>query len=300
MTPEQFQATLKQPAKPLHVVVAGATIAARRWAKPHASCILLVHGHAAHSHWWDHIAPILNRQFDVTAIDLSGAGESDHRDFYAPGLFAEELRAVTAAVGYKDPIIVGHSFGGTLARIACWLYPNWAKQLVLVDSVIAPIGSRPPASNRQDSLSSLNLFPEPRPNRLYQSLAVATKRFRLKPRQPLTHPFIIDHIAAHSVRETARGFEYKLDRQLFKKLMPTLCLPKAGTMIQELALPMAAILGDESAFFNDESSAGRANRQVIQQLFDANCVRTVQRAHHHILLDQPLALTEALFELCGP
>ncbi|MEJ6671011.1 MAG: alpha/beta hydrolase, partial [Pseudomonadales bacterium] len=79
MTPEQFQHALSHQAQSSTVQVKGAQIHYRRWPKPNAPGILLVHGHAAHARWWDHIAPALNQSFDVSAIDLSGAGDSQHR-----------------------------------------------------------------------------------------------------------------------------------------------------------------------------------------------------------------------------
>ena len=108
----------------------------RRWPKPNAPGVLLVHGHAAHARWWDHIGPALHHRFDVSAIDLSGAGDSPHRATYSSRLFAEEMKAVTHHAGYASPIIIAHSFGGTLARVACFLNPHWAQQLILIDSVI--------------------------------------------------------------------------------------------------------------------------------------------------------------------
>ena len=78
--------------------------------------LLLVHGHAAHAHWWDFIAPALSVSFDVVAIDMSGAGDSDHRESYSVAGFCDELVAVSNAAGLKNPTLVGHSFGGTVAR----------------------------------------------------------------------------------------------------------------------------------------------------------------------------------------
>ena len=74
------------------ITVAGARIHYQSWndqeAKPG---LLFVHGHAAHAHWWDFIAPAFIDNYKVAAMDMSGAGDSDHRDAYSARTFAEEI-----------------------------------------------------------------------------------------------------------------------------------------------------------------------------------------------------------------
>ena len=97
--------------------------------------LMLVHGHAAHAHWWDFIAPAFAGDFDVVAIDLSGAGDSDHRESYTAARFGEEIVSIIEAAELTSPTVVGHSFGGTLTRIAAHLSPDAMQSVVIVDSV---------------------------------------------------------------------------------------------------------------------------------------------------------------------
>jgi pimeloyl-ACP methyl ester carboxylesterase len=298
MTPEQFQSALDHSSQGHETVVAGAAVRYRRWQKIGAPGVLLVHGHAAHSQWWDHIGPALHDRFDVTAIDLTGAGDSDHRDYYTPALFAAELVAVSQSVGYQSPIIVGHSFGGTLSRIACWLYPNWAGQLILVDSVIAP-PKRSSDAKGKDPIKPVSAKRPPKPPRYYDSLEKAVTRFRLRPRQPSRHPHIVAHIAARSIRKTPRGYTYKLDRGLFDKLLTNVTLPPAATMLAELAIPKSAIIGDLSYFFDTSTELGRDNRAQLYQLLPDAHIQVIPEAFHHVPLDQPLAFIDALWRAFG-
>src|SRR3546814_9409102 len=73
----------------------------------------------AHAHWWDFIAPQLTHHYHVAAIDLSGHGDSGHRDAYAMEQWAREVLHVAGALGMDRPITVGHSMGGfvTLLKI---------------------------------------------------------------------------------------------------------------------------------------------------------------------------------------
>ena len=63
--------------------------------------IVLVHGGAAHSRWWDHIGPLLAADRRVVAIDLSGHGDSGRRESYSFDAWAGEMLAVAADAGHR-------------------------------------------------------------------------------------------------------------------------------------------------------------------------------------------------------
>ena len=77
---------------------------------------LFVHGHNAHAGWWDFIAPFFKSKYKVVASDLSGMGDSDHREYYDCETYTEELIKVAQKnqLG-AETVIVAHSFGGVLA-----------------------------------------------------------------------------------------------------------------------------------------------------------------------------------------
>ena len=105
--------------------------------------LLLVHGNAAHAHWWDFIAPFLARDYNVAAMDLSGMGDSDWRpDGYAMEMFAREEIAVCEDAGMfkldEPPVIVAHSFGGFVTMLTGGLYGDRLAGVVIVDSPVNP------------------------------------------------------------------------------------------------------------------------------------------------------------------
>jgi alpha-beta hydrolase superfamily lysophospholipase len=57
--PAWFSAALDAAVQEGTTAVDGASIAYRAWGDPDGRSIVLVHGGAAHSRWWDHIAPLL-------------------------------------------------------------------------------------------------------------------------------------------------------------------------------------------------------------------------------------------------
>ena len=69
-------------------------------------------------------------------MDTSGAGDSGHREQYTAALFAEEISQVSSLLSADQVYVVGHSFGGTMSRIASWLHPDDFAGLILVDSAL--------------------------------------------------------------------------------------------------------------------------------------------------------------------
>ena len=89
--PQWFVDALAAPVETGKVEAAGATIAYRAWGEAGQPGIVLVHGGMAHSGWWDHIGPQLARGRRVVALDLSGHGDSDHRDHYDLETWSAEI-----------------------------------------------------------------------------------------------------------------------------------------------------------------------------------------------------------------
>ena len=99
---------------------------------------MIVHGGAAHAHWWTHVAAPYSREFRVVAIDLSGHGDSAHRDAYSLEQWSDEVMAVAADAGIEGPpIIVGHSMGGFVTIATAARYSDQLAGVIVVDSPVA-------------------------------------------------------------------------------------------------------------------------------------------------------------------
>lgn len=260
--------------------------------------LLFVHGHAAHSHWWDFIAPAFCDRYHVAAMDMSGSGDSDHRQQYSAFGFAREVLSVADQIG-NSCIVVGHSFGGSITRIAAYLHctgeltTRALDGVVLADSVI---------STSKGSRKSIPI-PIPRQKRhFFTSLEHGMKRFRLRPPQPCENRYLLDYIAEHSLKETEQGFEFKLDQLVFSKMVPdhVMDLPDAAPMIGEItnidrgedqACQVGFIYGAQSRFFSEKS------QPFLEELFSEQRVIQIPDAHHHLFLDQPLAFLTVLSQM---
>lgn len=280
--PAWFLENIETPFDDEYLDVEGARIHYQRWpgntGEPKRG-LILVHGNGAHARWWDFIAPSFRHAFDVVALDLSGAGDSAHREKYTPSLFAREIMAVAEHAGLEYPVIAGHSFGGSMARVAGWLHGDKLTGIVLVDSMISGTRGkrRPPRAPRGEV-------------RYFESMEEAVRRFRLRPPQPCQNQYILDYIARHSIRETPQGYTFKLDQSLFSRMAEDdqHDFPDGITMLREIPCKVALIYGEKSRFFNADQVASAG------QLLDAQLIDGIAGAHHHVFLDEPLAFMDSL------
>jgi len=99
--------------------------------------LVLVHGGAAHAGWWTFLAPLLTRQYDVVALDLSGHGDSGRRAEYPRRAWADEVLAVSAEAGFPGPpVLVGHSMGGLVSIVAASVYGDALAGAIIVDTPV--------------------------------------------------------------------------------------------------------------------------------------------------------------------
>lgn len=130
----------------------GVRLTATRW--PGASpAVLLLHGLASQRHFWDPVARRLTGAPggpSVVAIDQRGHGDSqrpatgyDHRTVTADVVTALD------ALGLDRVVVVGHSWGGSIALALAALHPERVLSVVAVDGGFATPGGGPDLSREQ-------------------------------------------------------------------------------------------------------------------------------------------------------
>lgn len=253
----------------------GAAIAWERWVSPGAPPVVLVHGTSAHSAWWHHVVPALIDAYDVTALDLSGHGDSGRRESYSMAAWSDEVLAVVAAVYGGPALIVGHSIGGLVAAGAAAREPGLVTAVILVDSVVDLPPAPPVDAGR------------PRGARVYPSLEAAVARFRLEPPQPVAGQAVLDYVAARSARRVPDGWGWKVDGRIYDVVGP-----QRATLLDGLAgvrCPAAVVRGEHSSLVGPDAAgvlARRWGRPVPHY--------TVDGAHHHVMLDEGPAFARVL------
>ena len=277
--PTWFRDALAMPRDERVVEVDGCPIHYLRWGDPAAPGLVLVHGGAAHAHWWSFLAPMLAGRYHVVALDLSGHGDSGWRPTYEFERWAAEVVAVADHAGMRDRLLlVGHSMGGVVTAVAASLHGERLAGAVIVDS---PVGE--PDPERTEAEQGRAFRPD---QKIYPDVETALPRFRLVPDQPPPPGYVIDHVARHSLRPVeGGGWTWKFDPRIFAERSPYVL----HDYLPSIRCRLAVFSGEHSDLVTSEVSS-----TISELVGDTAPFVEIPAAHHHLLLDQPLALIAAL------
>ncbi len=275
--PKWFSGALATPYHEDTVEVEGCSIHYLRWGEQDKPGLMLVHGGAAHAHWWSFLAPQLTHHYHVVAPDLSGHGDSGRRPEYPRELWARELIEVADHVGFREPfVLIGHSLGGQVSIVTAALYGERLAGAILVD---APV--RRPSPESEEGTRG-RMFRNPK---TYPDLETAVEHFHLVPPQPCDNNFILRHVAVHSLRQTDKGWTWKFDPLVFHKVSPK----PLSEYLAETRCRVAVLRGEFSNLVPPETG------EYMYELLDRNApIVEVPQAYHHLILDQPLAFIAAV------
>jgi len=192
------------------------------------------------------------------------------------------------------PFVIGHSFGGWSTLAAVEREGERLAGAVVIDS---PIGVPDP----DEGYTVLKEKPAEerkiRPNRVYETLEQPVSRFRLLPNQPCDQLYLLDYIARQGLMKAptdgAAGWTWKFD-------------PAQGSNFdihfdRDLFLaarcPLAFIYGENSAFVH-----GDGFEHLRAQTKGRSPFAMMPAAHHHLMMDQPIAFISTLRTLlsCWP
>lgn len=277
--PGWFGDALAVPFTDDEVVVEGTTIHYLAWGEPGRRGLVFVHGGGAHAHWWTHVAARFAPTFRVLAIDLSGHGDSGHRDAYDLEQWTREVMAVTDAGGIAGPpVVIGHSMGGFVTIATAALHAERLTGVVVCDS---PVTEPDP---EVESYRLKEAFGSPR---TYASVDEAVARFRTVPPQEHYLDYVMDHVGRRSLKAVDGGFQWKFDRRVFEQF--------AGGM-RGIAMPYLPRVRCRFALLRSER--GLVTPDLGAAMYDTlgrvAPVIELPEAGHHAMLDVPLVLLTAL------
>ena len=265
------------------VEVDGAKIRYLTWGDTNNPGLFFIHGFSANAHWWDFIAPAFIKDYCVVAIDLSGSGDSDHRESYSQEIYAKEIKSVCEDMGWQSADFIAHSMGGSISLNATSIYPELFKSLYLLDSIVV----LPPDKVRHYS-SNRSMI---RADFIYETEASAIESFRLIPPQPCRNEFLLNHIAINSYKHTEEGWLLKSDG----KMMKTYQSKDLTETLMAIQCPIYIVYGLMSQIFTQEI----LDYTVYVGNIPPERVIGVPGTMHHLFVDDPLSVIEELKKLLG-
>jgi pimeloyl-ACP methyl ester carboxylesterase len=237
--------------------------------------LLLLHGGSAHAHWWDFVAPAFTKQFHVMALDQRGHGDSPWTSEWAYGTrhYAADLHEIINSWEFGPPILVGHSMGGHNVLVYAGTYGKTVRAIAAIDS---------PATYPAFAKQALREMAE-RPSRRFDSLEAAVAAFRTVPNDTVAAPEIMRQVALNSFRQDWDGkWVHKMDRR---------------TMLREPidGSPLLSNIQCPALYVRPASSPMRLEyAQEIAARMPHGHLTIVPESHHHVLLDNPKGLVDAL------
>ncbi len=272
--PDWFRAAVESPWEQRFVESGGAKVHYRLRGAAGAPGIVLCHGNAAHSGWWDFIAPAIAETHRVAAMDFAGMGDSEERRNATPEGFAQDIASVIADAGFEEPpLLIGHSFGGGMSMFLAETRPELIRGLVMMDSPIYP----PP------EIAGARPAPPKIAPRRYPKREIALERFRLIPEQPVVNEWAVNYIADTGIMETPRGWIWKARTNIFGH-------PAFGESYWQdqrdrfprVTVPLHVVWGTLSALCTPDTMAYMRSVAPAGTSFVE-----MPDAYHHVLLDQP-------------
>lgn len=257
------------------VSVDGCPIHFLRWGQRGAPGLVFIHGGAAHAQWWRFLAPFFEQTHDVVALDLSGHGDSGRRETYLLEGWAAEVAAVIREAHFAvPPVVIGHSLGGLISITTAAVHGDALAGAIVVDSM-------PRTKPKQDGEQA----PRSKPHKVYPTLDAALARFRLLPSQPCENEFIMRFIARTSLGEVPGGWSWKFDPTIFDAVS----LDQMQTSLGSLQCRLAVMRGELSQVLTAEMA-----QLLTSWLRHPAPMIEIPQAHHHVILDQPLAFVSTV------
>lgn len=283
VAPGWFTAALSAEPTAGEVVVEGCPVRYLGWGEAGAPGLVLVHGGAAHARWWSHLGPMLagGGRHHVVALDLSGHGDSGRRSSYRADVWADEIMAVADAAGMRrPPVLVGHSMGGFVSIYAAAHHGDALAGAIIVDSPV----HRPDPESEEGRAG--HMFRQPK---VYADLATACDHFHLVPPQPDPPAYVVDHVARHSLRSTDGGWTWKFDPGIFVHRSGPHRASDFGDDLARVRCRVAVLHGERSSIVDED-----VTDYMSERLGRAAPFVEIPEAHHHLILDQPLAFVAAV------
>jgi pimeloyl-ACP methyl ester carboxylesterase len=254
------------------------------WNPDGARAIVLLHGNSANAWWWEPVARLLAAGHRLIALDQRGHGDSEwvRPAAYSPEHYAADLASFIEHHfrGREKPIVVGHSMGGLSVMVFARRHPRLARAAVVIDSALTSSRGRDRYLRRLKSLPIVT----------YPDLETAKARFRLMPNEGGIPVDILHEVAVHSLARTDDGrWTLKFDRESFFggdgiHAMETL---------EAIRIPTLLVRAEHSKIMTAEAvEQARALNSHARMV-------TIARAHHHVLLEDPAAVSRVIEDFAG-
>lgn len=254
----------------------GLVLHALEWGDVGRPGLCLLHGGAAHAHWFDRVAGAFVDRFHVVSLDQRGHGESRWPEppAYATEDFVGDLETVADQLGWERFVLAGHSMGGHNALAFTAWHPRRARGLVILDSRPALPAERLSRMHERGR----------RPLRRHPTAEAAVAAFRLLPRDTVADPSLLAHLARAGIEEREGGWVYRFDPSANEQRKPT----DGWALVDRIVAPTLILRAEFSPGLPREAA------ERLRGGIRAATLVEIPGSYHHVTLDNPDAVVAAL------
>ncbi len=251
---------------------------------PDKHTFLLLHGGAAHVHWWDTVAPLLVPYGRVIALDFRGHGRSAWADppHYGPQWYTRDVKGILEHLKARV-ILVGHSMGGAVAQWVATQCREKLEALILIDSPNGP----PPLLRRLKWRWRRRARGGPRPE--LKTFDDIKGKFRLSPPETYLSRADLERLAELGSLQLDNGnWAFRVDprTRAWRKFEREGRKPR----LKDIAIPVLILRGAQSTLMRARPSR-RMHRTIRGSIY-----KEIPRAYHHVPLDNPRDTAAAIVD----
>ena len=251
--------------------------------------VVLIHGNPGSCHDWSRLYAPVSSRYRAIAFDRPGHGHSErpnHRPITVE-VQAEMLHAALSELAIERPIVVGHSWGGSLALVYALTFPNDVSGVVLL---------APAAYESDDGVSFLSKLPAwpvigDVLNFLFTPLLAAwlvrTDIAKAFAPDPVPKKYL-RHVLAEWTRPVKVKW-YSVDDALLNE-----SLPRFADRYPEIKVPVTIVTGDSDQIVPADQNSVRLN----QALPDSR-LSLLPRTGHQIPFTSPEAVMDAIDQIAA-
>ncbi|XP_061869656.1 serine hydrolase-like protein 2 [Colius striatus] len=270
-------------------------VAAKAWGPSDGRPVLCLHGWLDNANTFDKLIPLLPRDCYYVAMDFSGHGLSSHRpagSAYYSLDYVMDVRRVAAALQWRRFTLMGHSMGGSVAGMFCFLYPEMVDKLILLESLgflPAPedteawLKSKRVVIDRLLSLEAKQQTPKARsPQEALQRLLEANRHLTAEGGAILLQ---------RGATETPAGLVYNRDMRVRTQNRESLTVEQCVKLLQKVQDRVLIIVAREGLLVPQKLDSRSHFAKALQEEFESTLKEHIQLVEvpgsHFVHLNEP-------------
>lgn len=252
--------------------------------------ILLLHGLASSSHIWDLVAPRLRHRGRVIALDARGHAASDKPDMdYDTATIVADVAGAVQALGLTTPLVVGHSWGASVALAFAAQDPA-CPGVVLVDGGVVDMQADAHATWEE---IARRLAPPDLSNRRLSDLVGGMGRAL----PHLDEEFRTRFFRSLMEEQPDGTIRPRLTRARHMQILRSMWDTRPTALLAAVTCPILVVLAENAESPRDPAYArARSAGRVLFTAHPRTTIHTLADTYHDIPLHRPAVLADLILE----